>query len=209
MPLAHVTISSPNLRSVLQSVKHASIPGAQPVPKPDALTANPNLRSIDSRPLLQASGSERSVSERSGARESSTQARPKVTQSRRSTRSGTNDFHPTSGGTSSSSSSSPDRDSRASSPVPWSNSNSNPNNNKMHQTSSRLLRMTDEDRPFTRVSRGRGSSSFFLNWFFLSDVLDCGILSPSISVEILMFSKLHLCPCGAVAMPISLRQTKS
>lgn len=25
--------------------------------------------------------------------------------------------------------------------------------NKMHQTSSRLLRMTDDDRPFTKVSR--------------------------------------------------------
>lgn len=28
----------------------------------------------------------------------------------------------------------------------------NSNNNKMHQTSSRLLRMTDDDRPFTKVS---------------------------------------------------------
>jgi hypothetical protein len=32
--------------------------------------------------------------------------------------------------------------------------------NKMHQTSSRLLRMTDDDRPFTKVGRRPGASAF-------------------------------------------------
>jgi hypothetical protein len=33
--------------------------------------------------------------------------------------------------------------------------------NKMHQTSSRLLRMTDDDRPFTKVSRVPGGSALW------------------------------------------------
>ena len=62
MVLAHVAISSPNFRSVLHSVKHASIPTApHPVGKPDALIttieSNPTLSS-DSRPSRSQSRSQ-------------------------------------------------------------------------------------------------------------------------------------------------------
>lgn len=124
MVFAHVSVPSSNLRSVLHSVKQT-----QPfpsIPKSDAV--NPSeTRNPGPLPASQ------------------------VTKKLTSTANRPSSFHSARESVSSSSSSSPSSShppSRTSSPPsPWASPGS-----KMHQTSSRLLRMTEEDRPYTRVS---------------------------------------------------------
>ncbi len=146
MVLAHVTISPPNFKSVLHSVKHASIPSAQPVFKADALTTATTKTSapvaVNHQPRPAPPGSDRSSTTSTSS--DATVTRPTVLHHRQPTRDSSKSLS-----ASSTSSTSSDRLSRSASPVPWTNAAAN---NKMHQTSSRLLRMTDEDRPFTRVS---------------------------------------------------------
>ncbi|KAI9833542.1 MAG: hypothetical protein M1826_007156 [Phylliscum demangeonii] len=142
MVLAHVAHPSSTLRSVLHSVQKASsiVTTAPPAVEPGAGAAAAAASAPDPRPVTypprsRARPAARRRSTTDSTRSSSSSAVTSAAESAATT----------SPGPSSASSHPPSR--TASPPASAAPSGAQ---QKMHQTSSRLLRMTDEDRPFTR-----------------------------------------------------------
>jgi hypothetical protein len=148
MVLAHVAISPSNLKSVIHAVKHSPIPASPPVLKTDVLNSPPLSSSTSQTPALSSAANRSHAAEAAtAAAAQATPSRPTSLHTRRSTRDSASLTTASSSTTLVPSAST--RSSRTGSPVAWSPPAPH---SKMHQTSSRLLRMTDEERPFTRVS---------------------------------------------------------
>ena len=133
MVFAHVALPSSNLRSVLSSVKLTPATAIQPTLKSDGVTstdARSSRYSLVAPPSTQFPIDEKPPALPSTANTSSVDSQ----RSKRESNAGAPSTDPSS---------------NSSGVLPWPKPNPA---NKMHQTSSRLLRMTDEDRPFTRVS---------------------------------------------------------